>query len=212
MANDDGFIEHLKELFEPPGSVVFRKMFGGYGLFREGLMFGLVADGTLYLKADEENRPGFEARGLEPFTYASARGEFSMSYHRAPEEAMDNSRDMAPWAYSAFSAAERAAAGKSKKSKKKSAQSKQTSATKSSAGKPEKKTALKKKPASGKQVSTRKKAAAKKIVKKPAAKKPAAKKSPGKKETTAKKKTVKKSPAAKKNVKKTTNKTARKKK
>ena len=59
-----GFQELLVELFEPVGGVTFRRMFGGLGIFRQGLMFALVADDTLYLKADETLPYGFVVRVL----------------------------------------------------------------------------------------------------------------------------------------------------
>ena len=58
------FIAHLAELFEAFGPVTIRRMFGGHGVFRDGLMFGLVVDDALYLKADEQNRVMFESCGL----------------------------------------------------------------------------------------------------------------------------------------------------
>jgi DNA transformation protein len=48
-------IAYLPEVFELFGPVTIRKMFGGYGVYHDGLMFALVADDTLYLKADDEN-------------------------------------------------------------------------------------------------------------------------------------------------------------
>jgi len=52
----------------PLGDVRAKSMFGGYGLFLDGLMFGLVTrDDALFLKADDTNRPAFEGRGLKSF-------------------------------------------------------------------------------------------------------------------------------------------------
>ena len=47
------YVEYLKEVFSEFGSVEPRRMFGGYGIFHKGLMFALVADNALYLKADK---------------------------------------------------------------------------------------------------------------------------------------------------------------
>ena len=41
------FIDYLLELVAPLKHVRVRKMFGGYGIFKEGLMVGLVADEVL---------------------------------------------------------------------------------------------------------------------------------------------------------------------
>ena len=64
-----GFQDLLAELFEPVGGVSFRKMFGGLGIFRQGMMFALVADDTLYLKADDDTAVAFKAEGCGPFVY-----------------------------------------------------------------------------------------------------------------------------------------------
>ena len=107
MATDAAFVEHLLELLAPMDGVTVKRMFGGHGIFRHGLMFGLVADSVLYLRVDAENKPDFEARELGLFTYEGKGKPMSMSYHQAPEETLDNSDDMLEWAESAYAAAVR---------------------------------------------------------------------------------------------------------
>ena len=63
------YVEYLKEVFCEFGSIQPRRMFGGYGIFYKGLMFGLVADDMLYLKADQINAHFFTERELEQFSY-----------------------------------------------------------------------------------------------------------------------------------------------
>jgi len=41
------YVEYLKEVLELFGPITARKMFGGYGIYHNGLMFALVADDTL---------------------------------------------------------------------------------------------------------------------------------------------------------------------
>jgi DNA transformation protein len=72
-------------------------------------MFGLVADDVLYLKADAETRPRFEAEGCEPFVYAARGKRVALSYWRAPADALDAAHLMRPWARLAMEAALRAA-------------------------------------------------------------------------------------------------------
>ncbi len=109
MKPDDIALEQALELLAPLGDVSARRMFGGVGIFRQGLMFALIAYGDLYLKTDETTRARFEERDLPPFTYAKAgKQEFVMSYHQCPEEALANSERMRPWAEAAFEAAIRA--------------------------------------------------------------------------------------------------------
>ena len=108
MAGKSEFVQYLLELLEPFGPVSAKAMFGGFGIFRCDLMFGLVADETFYLKVDEKSRPEFESRGLCPFVYKTKGKEFSMSYYQAPAEAMEDPEEMAKWAKKAYDAAKRA--------------------------------------------------------------------------------------------------------
>ncbi|MCE7988479.1 MAG: TfoX family protein [Caldilinea sp. CFX5] len=108
MTTDRDFINYLLELLAPLDGVSAKRMFGGYGLFRDGLMFGLVADDTLYFKVDEQTAARFIERELEPFTYSKAGKPMQMSYYRAPEETMDSSDEMCDWARLAYDAARRA--------------------------------------------------------------------------------------------------------
>ncbi|MCP3898152.1 MAG: TfoX/Sxy family protein [Desulfobacteraceae bacterium] len=97
------------------GSVRARSMFGGHGIFLEGLMFGLIADSILYLKVDKDTKSEFISRGLEAFTYNKKGKEFRMSYYRAPEEVLEDSDEMDFWANKAYGVALKAASNKQKK-------------------------------------------------------------------------------------------------
>ena len=105
MQEDTGFIGYVVELMAPFGDVSARRMFGAYGIFRGDLMFGIVADETLYLKADASNRREFKARGLDPFMYYKKGKPAYLSYYAAPEEALENPADMLVWAEKSFAAA-----------------------------------------------------------------------------------------------------------
>ena len=109
------FVSYVVELMQSLGAVVAKSMFGGHGIFLEGLMFGLIADGTLYLKADKETESEFREKGLEAFTYHKKGKEFRMSYFQAPEEVLEDSEEMKTWANKAYSAARRATSKKRKK-------------------------------------------------------------------------------------------------
>jgi DNA transformation protein len=79
----------IAELFAAFGSVRVRRMFGGAGLFADGMMFGLVSGGAIYLKADEHTIPAFQREGLEPFSYATKIGRHTInSYWRLPRAAL----------------------------------------------------------------------------------------------------------------------------
>ena len=109
------FVSYVVELMQSVGPVQAKGMFGGHGIFLDGLMFGLVADSVLYLKVDAETEKEFQSRGLDPFTYNKKGKALKMSYFQAPEEAMEDGEEMNAWASKAYSAALRAAAKKQKK-------------------------------------------------------------------------------------------------
>ena len=106
------FISYVVELMQSIGAVSAKRMFGGCGIFMDGLMFALVADNTLYLKADSETESEFEEKGLERFKYNKKGKEYSMSYYCAPEEALEDVDEMSDWARKSYGAALRAATRK----------------------------------------------------------------------------------------------------
>jgi len=83
-------------------------MFGGAGVYRNGLMFALVADGQIYLKADAETKPRFAAARCRPFLYNKGAKIVETSYWTAPEESLDDPAALKLWADLAFAAALRA--------------------------------------------------------------------------------------------------------
>ncbi|MBL8378647.1 MAG: TfoX/Sxy family protein [Burkholderiales bacterium] len=84
-------------------------MFGGHGVWHQGVMIGLVAYDTLYLKVDDETRSQFDARGLGPFLYSRKGKTVALSYHQAPEEMMESPAEAVAWARLAYAAALRGA-------------------------------------------------------------------------------------------------------
>jgi DNA transformation protein len=101
------YVALVEELLQPVGPVEVRAMFGGHGVFLDGVMFGLIADDDLYLKVDDANRALFADAGLEAFVYQSDGRAVTMSYHRAPDVLEDWER-LEPWVASAIDASRRA--------------------------------------------------------------------------------------------------------
>jgi DNA transformation protein len=108
--------DYLRDLFSSFGPVVVRRMFGGAGIYADGVMFALVADEIIYLKVDDETAGAFEQEGLAPFTYSKKPGQQAvMSYRRMPDRCHDDPDEMALWAARAFDAASRKKASVPKK-------------------------------------------------------------------------------------------------
>lgn len=101
------FADNLRDVFVPFGAVSVRRMFGGHGVFYEGLMIALVADDVLYLKVDEASVGAFVERGLAPFVYEARGRSVRMSYNEAPEGMLDDPQEAKRWATMAFEAARR---------------------------------------------------------------------------------------------------------
>ena len=97
----------VEELFAPVEGTSVRRMFGGFGIFRRGIMYGLVASDVLYLKADELTRATFEAEGCEQWVYDGKQRPVPMPYWRVPERLHDEPDEFREWALAAFAVAER---------------------------------------------------------------------------------------------------------
>ena len=111
MADGEGLGAHVREQLAPLGSVTVRRMFGGAGVFLDGLMFGLIVDEALYFKANAATQPDFEGEGLAPFSYQRSDGQRTvMSYWRAPERLLDETDEMLIWARKAVAVAKVGAA------------------------------------------------------------------------------------------------------
>lgn len=111
MTSDGDFIEMLREQLAPLGHVTSRRMFGKVGMFCDGVMFGMVADDTLYLRVDELNRAAFEEAAAEPpLNYVKGGRTIDLSFWRLPERLIDEPDELLEWTRTALAAAHRVAA------------------------------------------------------------------------------------------------------
>lgn len=115
MSEARDFATHIVDLLESFGPCEARRMFGGFGIFHQGLMFALIADGILYLKADAESRDRFSAEGCTAFSYYNKGKEYQMSYFLAPDAFFEDQVACLDWARLAFDAALRNPARKKKR-------------------------------------------------------------------------------------------------
>jgi len=113
MARTSPAVDRALGLLLPLGDVRPRAMFGGWGLYLDGVMFALIAGDTLFLKIDGETKARFAAAGGEPFAYArEGRAPVEMSYWTLPDEHMADPGALLPWAELAVAAARRNTARK----------------------------------------------------------------------------------------------------
>ena len=104
--------EGLKALFEPFGPVPVKRMFGGVGIYAEGLCFAIEAGGEIFLKTDSFSRADFSAADSAPFTYTAKGKSRPTSYWSLPTPAHEDGDELRRWASMGIEAARRAAAAK----------------------------------------------------------------------------------------------------
>jgi DNA transformation protein len=120
----DPFVDDLLERMEQLGALTARKMFGGSGIYCDGVFFALVADGVLYFKVDEGNLADFERAGMARFRPFPDRGDASMGYYEVPLEVQERPAKLVEWAHKALAAAQRRDATKRRPARKRSSGSK----------------------------------------------------------------------------------------
>ena len=94
---------YVQEQLERITHVTSRSMFGGVGLYADGLFFGLLADDRIYLKVDDTNRGDFEQAGMSafrPFGHGAP-----MKYYELPGEFLDDPTALRPWVEKAIQVA-----------------------------------------------------------------------------------------------------------
>lgn len=107
MARSNQFVDFVLESLEPLGGVSARRMFGGHGIYKDGVMFALIARDQLYLKVDDGNRAAYDEADLPHFTYTEKGKPIRMPYREAPGEGFDDLEILCAWAREAYAAAVR---------------------------------------------------------------------------------------------------------
>jgi DNA transformation protein len=108
----DGFRAFALDQLSHACEVSPRSMFGGVGLYADGLFFGLLAGDVLYLKADDNTRERFIKARARAFTPYPNRP--SAHYFSVPVAVLEDADDLRDWVADALDVAQRAAAPKRK--------------------------------------------------------------------------------------------------
>jgi DNA transformation protein len=98
----------IREVFAELGEITIRKMFGGKGIYHDGLIVGVEVRGEILLKADAVSAPDFEAAGAKRWAYDGKGRPVHMPYWTIPESAIDDPDELAVWTRKAYEAALRA--------------------------------------------------------------------------------------------------------
>jgi DNA transformation protein and related proteins len=120
MAVSKDFLAYVLEQLRLLSGVTSRRMFGGIGLYADGVFFALIDDDTLYLKVGDSNRAEYLQRGSKPFVPFPDKSEVSMSYFNVPVEVLDEAEDLRRWAQQSVAVARATGSKNKNKSKSKS--------------------------------------------------------------------------------------------
>lgn len=89
----------IEEMFEVVAPISIRRMFGGKGIYRDGVIFALELRDEILLKADDVTAPLFREAGSRQWTYEGKKGKpVLMPYWSIPDEALDDPEEMVKWA------------------------------------------------------------------------------------------------------------------
>ena len=111
MAARSELLDHIVDQLAPLGDARGRRMFGGYGVYLDGLIIGLIAFDSIFLKVDDQNRPDFEAAGASPFSYDTKNGTITVTaYWEVPADVLDDSDQLRAWALKSLAVSRRAGA------------------------------------------------------------------------------------------------------
>lgn len=105
MQDDD-----IRDMFASLGTVTIKRMFGGKGIYHNGLIVALEVDGEVLLKADTVSAPQFTEAGSSQWQYEGKKAgkPIAMPYWSIPDEAIDDHEHFAKWAALAYEASLRA--------------------------------------------------------------------------------------------------------
>ncbi len=107
MKVSEDYKSYIEEQFLAFGEVDFKKMFGGYGIFREGIMFAMISPGDIFrMRADDKNVGDYQKEGMQQFP--SHGGKKGMPYWDVPVHVLEDRNELKIWANNSFEAALRA--------------------------------------------------------------------------------------------------------
>jgi DNA transformation protein and related proteins len=114
---DKSFKEFILDQLSSLPEVRAKAMFGAHGLYQAGRFFGILDEGRLYFKVNEQSRTAYAKRGMKPFTYAMKGRVITMSYYEVPPDVLEDAGELVAWAGRAIQVAADRPSGRAKKFK-----------------------------------------------------------------------------------------------
>ena len=106
MSASPEFIEYVRELLVPLGTLKDGKFFGGFAFKSGSKQFAMIMGNTLYFCVNDQTRPKYEALGMEPFSYSTKKGRVRVNkYFSVPEELFEDQEQLVEWASEAVRSA-----------------------------------------------------------------------------------------------------------
>lgn len=105
MAVSQDQLDFVNDQLSSWGPYETKKMFGGVGFFREGIMFALIGKDVFHFRVDEENVGDYESQGMKGFMSSSKKK--GMPYYEVPPSVLEDRDELAVWAQKAYDAAVR---------------------------------------------------------------------------------------------------------
>lgn len=98
--------EEIAYQLAPLGKVEVARFFSGAAMRLDGVMFGFMSRGSLFLRVDDVNRPAFVAAGMGPFSYARPTRTVALEgYYETPADVLEDAGALFDWCRSAYRAA-----------------------------------------------------------------------------------------------------------
>lgn len=102
---NETFREFIEDQLSGLEGLSLKRMFGGYGLYRESVFFGILSDGRIYFKTDGTTRPAYIKLGSAPFSYykkdkisGRKKKAFLKNYYEVPVDIMEDRDQLTEWA------------------------------------------------------------------------------------------------------------------
>jgi len=122
MAKSHPLLDRILPPLQAAGEARGRAMFGGFGVYLDDVIVGLIIWDRLFFRVDDRNRPHYQAAGSEPFTYEGRSDKpIEMPYWEVPEEVLAEPERLCDWAAKARAASIAAQAGRKKNGRKRKA-------------------------------------------------------------------------------------------
>lgn len=98
--------EEIAYQLAPLGTVEVARFFSGAAMRLDGVMFGFMSRGSLFLRVDDVNRPAFVAAGMGPFSYSRPTRTVALEgYYETPADVLEDAGALFDWCRSAYRAA-----------------------------------------------------------------------------------------------------------